>query len=317
MARRRATVLIRPELDDRELHRALREIRPTHQLHGLGADRTGIAWRPVAELLRVTGADWDRRAHRVSVLAPVLPPAVADRWAAQCPDDHDAVVVRACVRATRARTGTEAAVETARASCVEAAGRYPEDPTPWLALLGLLRSRDAPLREAVPVWREIAARDRWSRAAHHEVLRYLSPRSHGSVFDMMGFAWRAASHAPHDSPLVVLPLTARAEHFAHRLNVGGRDALSANRLWHDPTAAREIETALHHWFHPAPTPHAEVVADLNVLAFALVRARLLPEAGQVFRRIGRDMTPFPWNSLDDPERAFTYWRDRSASSADA
>ncbi|MDQ0938750.1 hypothetical protein [Streptomyces sp. V1I1] len=46
MLRRRGRirqVRISPELDDRDLRRVLAEIRPSHQLHGLGADHTGAA----------------------------------------------------------------------------------------------------------------------------------------------------------------------------------------------------------------------------------------------------------------------------------
>jgi hypothetical protein len=46
MLRRRGRirqVRISPELDDGDLRRVLAEIRPSHPLHGLGADRTGAA----------------------------------------------------------------------------------------------------------------------------------------------------------------------------------------------------------------------------------------------------------------------------------
>ncbi|MDC0771805.1 hypothetical protein [Streptomyces sp. HD] len=64
MPRRRSSLLIRPELDDSPLHRTLLELRPTQQLHGLGAGRSSPAWEPVADLLHATGRDWDRRVHR-------------------------------------------------------------------------------------------------------------------------------------------------------------------------------------------------------------------------------------------------------------
>ncbi|MFE9660859.1 hypothetical protein [Streptomyces sp. NPDC005955] len=310
MLRRSRTVRIRPELDDRELRQALTDIRPIHQLQGFGADRTRPAWQPVADLLDATGTDWDRRTHRVSVLSRVLSPAAVDHWVDYAPDNPDAVVMQACVQAHRTVSGTAAALDGAQTRCVRAAHAHPKDPTPLIALLDLMRGCRVPSRRAAPIWREIIDRDPGNRTAHHVVLRYLSPRSHGSVSDMTTFAWHSAAQAPPGSPLALLPLAARAEHFAHAVEAGGTRALAAHRIWHEKAAASELELALKGWFHTSAPPHAEAVSDLNLLAFALVRARWLPEATEVFQRVGRHMTMFPWDALEDPVTAFTYWRDR-------
>ncbi|MGW4203980.1 hypothetical protein [Streptomyces sp. NPDC004726] len=307
MFRRPSAVCVRPELDDDDLHRTLTDIRPSHQLHGLGADRSRQAWLPAADLLRATGQDWDRRVHRSFAIASVLPPSVAERWVTSVPGDPDALVVQACVRAVRARSGSRPAVDQAQRDCVRAARTYPEDPTPLIALLGLMRSRGAPIRHASPVWAEIIARAPGNRAAHHEVLGYLSPRGQGSVADMTIFARRAASGAPEGSPLVLLPLAARAEHFAHRMGAGGQAALGAGLIWSDPGAAYDIDVALLRWFRAPAVPHAEMMADLNILAFSLIAARRLEEADTVFRRIGPHMTMHPWEALPNPKAAFLYW----------
>ncbi|WP_338899018.1 hypothetical protein WBG99_28335 [Streptomyces sp. TG1A-60] len=97
MLRRRSFPLIRPELDDDPLHTTLTELRPAQQLHGLGAGRTRPPWEPVADLLRTTGRDWDRRAHRLAVLAQRLPAAISQRWISDRPDDGDALTLRAFV----------------------------------------------------------------------------------------------------------------------------------------------------------------------------------------------------------------------------
>ncbi|MGX2992779.1 hypothetical protein JNUCC64_00555 [Streptomyces sp. JNUCC 64] len=304
---------IRPELDDRELRQVLMDIRPIHQLQGLGADRTRPAWQPVADLLDATGQDWDRRTHRVLVLSRVLSPAAVDHWVDYTPDNPDAVVTQACVRARRAASDPDLTVDEAQTHCVRAAHAHPRDPTPLIALLDLMRASRTPSRHAAPIWREIVDRDPANRTAHHVVLRYLSPRSHGSVSDMTTFAWHSASQAPPGSPLALLPLAARAEHFAHALEAGGTRALGAHRIWHEKAAAGELELALGHWFHAPAPPHAEAVSDLNLLAFALVRARWLAEAAEVFQRVGRHMTMFPWDALEDPVKAFTYWRDRTGA----
>ncbi|MEV3869718.1 hypothetical protein [Streptomyces sp. NPDC049906] len=311
--RRSTTVRIRPELDDRELRQVITDIRPIPPFPALGVDRIRPVWQPVADLLDATGPDWDRRTHRVSVLSRVLSPAAADHWVDYAPDSPDAVVMQACVEALRAASGTHRVVDRAQTLCVRAAHAHPRDPTPLIALLDLMRACRVPSRRAAAIWREIISRDPDNRAAHHVVLRYLSPRGYGSVSDMTTFAWHSASRAPVGSPLVLLPLTARAEHFAHVVEAGGTRALGAHRIWHEKAAASELELALNNWFHTSSPPHAEAISDLNLLAFALVRARWLTEATEVFQRIGRHMTMFPWDALEDPVKAFTYWRDRTGA----
>ncbi|WP_405874313.1 hypothetical protein [Streptomyces sp. NBC_00005] len=306
MFRRRPALLIRPELDDHALHSALEELRPGRQLHGLGVDRSRPLWEPVAELLGDTGRDWDRRVHRVSVLARNLPPSVSERWVAARPGDGDALVLRAWERSVRAADEGRGAAREAEQACLRAAEYCPEDPTPWLALLELMHSFAVPVSDAVPVWSEAVTRAPWHRTAYHQLLRYLSPRGHGTVVDMLDFARQGAARAPHGSPLALLPVAARVELVAHRQR---QMSLGADGHWHEPRAADELAAALTGWFGTTAAPHAEVVLDLNVLAFALIRTHRPAEAAAVFRRIGRHMTPHPWSLLPEPERTFLYWRD--------
>lgn len=310
MIRRRYKVLIRPELDDEPLHRTIKMIRPVQQMHGLGAERGAAAWAPVAGLLRETGPDWDRRAHRVSVLARTLPASLVDAWAARHPGDRDALVVRAYVHVVRA--ASPAAVHYAEAACAQAALADPEDPTPWTALLSLIRKQRRPPSHAWRIWDEVVKRDPWNRAAHHEMVRCLSPRASGnSAFDMKDFADHRAALSPPGSPLAVLSLAARAEHYAHRLGTTGRDAPELSGHWYGPAVTRETDAALQRWFHTAARPHAQAVADLNVLAFALTMTQRNGEAEEVFRLVGRHMTPFPWNTVADPLGTFTFWSARA------
>ncbi|MEU8781321.1 hypothetical protein [Streptomyces sp. NPDC048637] len=160
------------------------------------------AWQPVADLLRATGSDWDRRSHRICVLARTLPPAVADRWATAHPESPDATVVQAHVLAGRSPEHGRAAAARAENLCLRAPEACPADPTP------------------------------------------ISPRECGSLIGMDEFARRAAETAPHDSPLAMLPLAARTEHYAHRLRPDGPDAIGAGTHWHGPGVAKEIDTAL-------------------------------------------------------------------------
>ncbi|TQJ87177.1 hypothetical protein [Streptomyces sp. SLBN-31] len=307
MLRRRPSLVVRPALDDHALHATLTELRPAPQLHGLGAGRTRPLWEPVAELLGRTGRDWDRRAHRVSVLARALPPSVSERWSADRPGDGDALVLEAWVRSVRAVAGGRDEARAAERACLRAAECCPEDPTPWLALLELMHSFAVPVRDAVPVWSEAVTRAPWHRTAYHQLLRYLSPRGHGTVDDMLEFARQAAARAPHGSPLALLPVAARVELVTHRQR---QMSLGTDAHWREPRAADEVAVALTDWFAAAAAPHAEGVADLNVLAFALIRMHRPDEAAAVFRRMGRHMTPHPWELLPEPQRTFLYWRDR-------
>ncbi|MGK3944491.1 hypothetical protein ABK046_39465 [Streptomyces caeruleatus] len=309
LRRRRHALLVRPALDDDALHATLTELRPTLQSHGLGASSSRPPWQPVSALLRDTGRDWDRRWHRMSVLAGGLPVAVCERWRAERPGDSDALVLWACVRSARWTSAEgRAAAQDAERACLRAAEACPEDPTPWLALLGLMQSLAVPARDAVPVWTEAVTRAPWHRGAYHRLLGCLSPRGQGSVADMMDFAAHGAARAPYGSPLALLPVAARVELVAHRRR---QMPLGADSHWNEPRADAEIESALSGWFHTGAAPHAEAVADLNLLAFALVRRHRPADAAPVFRRIGRHMTPYPWGLLPEPERTFLYWRDRT------
>jgi hypothetical protein len=107
----------------------------------------------------------------------------------------------------------------------------------------------------------------------------------------------------------MLPLAARVERVAHSRRSGAPDFVSAT-AWREPGAADEIDTALARWFRAEVPPHAQALADLNLLAFALTRTRRTAEAAPVFRRIGRHMTMHPWDLDPDPVGTFIRWRER-------
>ena len=311
MLRRRTPSVTGPELDDRPLRRILKELRPAQQMHGLGAGATRPLWTPLAELLHATGRDWDRRVHRISVLAHALPPVVVDRWIMDRPRDPDALVVRACARVAQVKGPAPSDARDIYDDCRRATEAAPEDPTPWLAMLRLMYACGSPVHAAVPVWTEAVTRDPWNRSAYHQMLRHLSPRGHGTLMEMIDFAARCTSQAPHGSPVAVLPLAARVELVAHRRSTGPAGGFAADGHWYEPSAAAEADTALARWFHAETQPHAEALADLNLLAFVLTRLKRTDDAAPVFRRIGPHMTRHPWDLASDPVGTFRFWRDEA------
>ncbi|MGW0205938.1 hypothetical protein ACWDZ8_08965, partial [Streptomyces sp. NPDC003233] len=91
-------------------------------------------------LLRHTGDDWDRRGHRLTVLARE-PYAVAwaRDWLHAEPGSADAAALYALALVQRALRGKEDP-DRAREACATAAALAPDDPTPWLGSLLLART---------------------------------------------------------------------------------------------------------------------------------------------------------------------------------
>ena len=98
---------------------------------------------------------------------------------------------------------------------------------------------------------------------------------------------------------------------AHRRSTDSAGAFAADGHWYEPGAAAEADTALAKWFRAEAQPHAEALADLNLLAFVLTRLQRTEDAADVFRRIGPRMTRHPWDLVSDPVGTFQYWRDRA------
>ncbi len=95
--------------------------------------RTDLAqgrWQTARSLLARTGDDWDRRGHRVTVLArdPYCA-AWAREWLLAEPESADAAVLLALALVRRALRGKEKP-GPARQACRDAAERAPQDPRP-------------------------------------------------------------------------------------------------------------------------------------------------------------------------------------------
>ena len=272
-------------------------------------------WDSARDLIAATGQNWDRRTHRMRVLADV---AAGYRWVETWlevePDNRDAHVLHAVtevMRVFRAHTIDPSAtsaedLEEARRSCLVATEWYPQDPVPWVALLSLARLYDNGQPEIWKWWWELTTRDRFNRDAHHQVLQYLFPRWHGSFTEMFDFAADTAAQAPPGSPLHLLPLVAHTEDFRVRKvdpDITKQAGLTFH--WTSPEANQLIDRAMARWLDPGPLPHAQAMLDLNYLIYALVNANRLVEAAPLFRAVGQHATKIPWAYTRESEWAYT------------
>ncbi|MFD5419824.1 hypothetical protein ACFWJT_17585 [Streptomyces sp. NPDC127069] len=262
--------------------------------------------------------DWDRRAHRIRLLAD----AAADRrtvdvWHISDPSDPDAAVLRAETEVMRmfalARDGrmpARGALDGAARLCLRAAELAPQDPHPYVSLVTLARLYEGGDPHMGHWWQELRARDPFHREGHHQALRYLSARWHGSHGEAYNFAWDTAVYAPVGSPLAVLPQVARAEQFRHEQASQDRTAIGMAAHWNGERARWDLREALEKWLGGRTRAYAQDVADLNYLAHGLVHAGMEEQAGPVFALLENRATRVPWAYSGDAEGLFVRWRDR-------
>ncbi|MGW0393277.1 hypothetical protein ACWDYJ_20720 [Streptomyces sp. NPDC003042] len=265
--------------------------------------------------------DWDRRAHRVRLLAD----AAADRrtvdvWHASDPDDPDAAVLRADTEVMRmfaaARGGAMPAPDSldhVARLCLRAGDLAPADPHPYVCLVTLARLYEGGDPNMGHWWRELRARDPYHREGHHQTLRYFSARWHGSNGEAYNFAWDAAAYAPPGSPLAVLPQVARAEQYRHQRETERRSAIGLATHWSGERARWDLRAALARWIAERTKAYAQDVADLNYLAHGLVHAGMERESAAVFALLGNRATLVPWSYSGDAEELFVRWRDKVAA----
>ncbi|WP_460062442.1 hypothetical protein [Streptomyces sp. YKOK-I1] len=283
-----------PELDDTALGRVLRGV-----VSSRGPGPQDLAIAQVEQLLKETGDDWDRRCHRVAVLARSAP-ALARGWRARRPGNPDALVLHAW---------SELATDpwAALATCRLAAAAHPADPTPWVAALAAMRSLGRPRTELASLWEEIRARDSWHRTAHLQILGYLSPEEQGSQAAVREFLDDIIAVMPPGTPTAGLPLTAAVRQYHRDLDGGGIQALGANHYWSQPHVTVLLDQALAQWLPPGRLRHADAVADLGLLAYALARAVRRTDAAAVFAATDGLVTSWPWEHDGDPVERYAYW----------
>ncbi|WP_028801661.1 hypothetical protein [Streptomyces sp. 142MFCol3.1] len=299
--RKRAAHAFDPALDDVELVTA----------------RTALnqgRWTAVRALLTATGDDWDRRGHRVTVLAQA-PAALAwvRDWRLAEPESADAAVLFGCATVQRALDG-KVRPERAREACHAAAALAPADPTPWLGLLVLERTLGTE-EEVVRLFDEVRHRYADHHHAHHLMVARLAERRAAAgqdpLHEVYDFANWAAEQAPADSPLAVLPVVAHAERY-RVLACAGSEPVDpvASGHWVGRRARQVMKAAFDWWLEWEHEDHPRRLVDLNFLAHAKFCEGRGAEAAALFHRIGEHATEAPWSYPDrDPHRAFRAARD--------
>ncbi|MFJ4471424.1 hypothetical protein ACIP2X_28645 [Streptomyces sp. NPDC089424] len=285
----------------------------------LGAARAALAqgrWQAARSLLARTGDDWDRRGHRITVLA--LEPysaAWAATWLLAEPASADAATLLALAEVRRALRGKDGPCR-AREACHRAAALAPADPTPWLGLLMLERTLGG-RREMVRIFEEVRARHADHHHAHHLMVARLAERRAEAgpdpLHEVYDFAHRAAERAPADSPLAVLPVVAHAERY-RVLATGGFEAADPadSAHWSGRPARRTLEAAYDWWLEWEHDGHPRRLVDLNYLAHATCCVGRAAEAAALLERIGDHVTPQPWSYPSrDPATAFRQARERT------
>ncbi|GHI08898.1 hypothetical protein AQI88_11670 [Streptomyces cellostaticus] len=276
-------------------------------------------WQAARSLLLHTGDDWDRRGHRVTVLAAEpYAAAWAREWQLAEPGSAHAATLLALTLVHRALHGKEEP-DRAREACRTAAALAPADPTPLLGLLLLARSL-GPESELLRTFAHLRDRHPEHHHAHHLLVARLAERPEGgraeshAVYDL---AERAAAEAPADSPLAVLPVVAYAERYRVLAATGLAPAdPAASGHWSGPRARRILRASFDWWLEWEHDDHPRRHLDLNHLAFAMSCAGRPAEAAALFRRIGRHATGAPWSYPHrDAWQAFHAARSRALGKA--
>ncbi|CAL9623084.1 hypothetical protein [Streptomyces pilosus] len=298
---------ISPALDDAELARVLGKLSKRSG-SGKPADVALIA-----ALLEETGDDWDRRSHRMAVLAEATADTgVAAAWLTREPDSADALVFHA--RSGLARGLRDGHLEDAGelvSQCRRASELNPEDPLPWVVLLGVSRVERYGRNDVNAVWREATGRDRWHREAYLQMLAYLSPEEGGSSASVLDFVDVVRTRIPANAPCAAVELTAAVRQYQGLLAQGGVRAMTAGQLWEGGQVAAALEQAAALWAKPGFFQHAAAQADLNVLAYALCAAGRAADAHPVFQTLQGTVTPWPWNGDGPAVQRFEQHQDKA------
>lgn len=312
-SRRRGRARLAVELDDAALSRLLKSLQATTGTGTIAT--TDLFMAQTSRLLDQSRADWDRRTHQLSVLAWLLSESHGPRaWATREPRNASALVLAAWAQLERGRS--RGRLEDAAGiadSCLRAAELAPRDPTPWVVLLGLSRWERRGQPEVFGLWNKVLARDRWNREAYLSMLRYLGPQEMGSRVQVLDFVDTVRAGTPADAPCAATELTSQVLQYHSLLALGGVEALTARNHWSSAPAGQALDRAAHTWARPGFFHHAAALADLNLLAYALMAADRRAEARPVFEAINGTVAPWPWSVAGEPVSEFEKARIRSGA----
>ncbi|MEU9990965.1 hypothetical protein ACFZCP_21400 [Streptomyces sp. NPDC007971] len=311
--RRRSRLAL--ELDDQELGKLLKSLLATTRTGTIAT--TDLCVAQISRLLERDPGDWDRRAHRMGVLADFLAGSHLPRsWATREPRSADALMLYAWSEVARARAqgGLDDAAGVID-SCLRAAELAPQDPTPWVVVLGAARLERWEQPQVFGVWNEVLARDRWNREAYLNMLGYLTPQEAGSRIQVLEFVDALCARMPANMPCAATELTAQVFQYHSVLDRGGFEALVARNHWSQAMAAQALDRVAHTWVQPGFLRHARALADLNILAYALMAADRRHEARAAFEALGGIATPWPWQAGGDALTEFEQAQRRAAAGA--
>jgi hypothetical protein len=305
--RRSPSPRLTPELDDVKLGKVRKQLQnpPAPGTMEIRVDQ-------VERVVKEAGEDWDRRSHRIAVLVQAADSGLSRAWLRRAPGDPDALLFHAWTDLMRARREDKLPdPKTTIDLCHRAAELRPEDPLPWVLLVGVSRLLRRPQDAVFAIWREATARDPWHREAYLQMLGYLSPEECGSHVQVLDFIDAIRSGMPPGAPVAGVELVAMVERYHRSVSGGGVEALLSSRHWTEPPASTALQRALADWPKPGFLTHAAALAELNTLAYALVQASRTTDAAQVFRAIGSIVTPWPWGLDGDPLERYAHWQERA------
>ncbi|WP_330174451.1 hypothetical protein OG875_13440 [Streptomyces sp. NBC_01498] len=278
----------------------------------LTAARSGD-WRPAAELLAETGADWERRSLYAKILGGAA--ATDDGWLAAWErtrhDDPDAAVVRAratvglawhlrgdpaasrsdlnpsAPRTSRQQVdGFHRTLVRSRQDIARAAALNPSDPTPYITEIWTALGLGYPHAEMDRLWAELTARAPRHYEAHFSALQYWCAKWRGSDELARVFAARAAADAPPGSLMSAFPLIAW---FEARLG----DDVKAS-VYRSPELTALVDTALAD-AAAAPPDHPRLAELRHLLAYFLFRQGRYDAALEQFQLVDGYRNALPWN----------------------
>ncbi|MEV5803547.1 hypothetical protein [Streptomyces collinus] len=313
LSSRRRRARLAPELDDQDLGKLLKSLLATTRTGTIAT--TDLCVAQISRILDQDPGDWDRRTHRIGVLADFLADSHLPRsWAAREPRNPSALVLHAWTQVVSARSRGHLEDRTdVIESCFRAAELAPEDPTPWIALLGVARLERWQQPQVFGVWNEVLGRDRWNREAYLSMLTYLTPEESGSRMQVLEFVDGLSARMPANAPCAATELTAQVFQYQTVLGRGGFEALVARNHWSQAMAAQALDRVAHTWAQPGFLRHARALADLNLLAYALMAADRRREAHPVFEALGGVVTAWPWHTGGDALTEFDQAHRRASA----